>query len=126
MKEICDRKPIMAPKKKTLKKHPASTEKPEKVFSQDALFLAVVLALAAGFRLFLSRYQFAVANDEVNYLKLAATAAEGGITGALHPFWAPFYPLATALFSKVGIWLFIISIKISQASSCCGPLLVRA
>jgi len=29
-------------------------------------------------------------------------------------------------FPKVGIWLFTISMKISHASSCCGPLFVRA
>jgi len=69
-------------------------------FSEHRLLWALT-ALALIFRLFLMRYRFAVAFDEANYLKLAATAVQHGPAAALHPFWTPLLPWLTAIFGGV-------------------------
>ncbi|MCK5146680.1 glycosyltransferase family 39 protein [bacterium] len=58
-------------------------------------------ALALIYRIFLMRYRFAAAFDEVNYLKLAASMVEHGPAAAFHAFWTPFLPWMTAIFSSV-------------------------
>lgn len=68
--------------------------------SEHALLWGLVV-LALLFRLFLMRYRFAAAFDEVNYLKLAMSAAAQGPQAALHAFWTPLLPWFTALLGKL-------------------------
>lgn len=43
-------------------------------------------------RLFLVKYRFVVAFDEVNYLKLGVSGYLDGLSAVLHPYWSPLLP----------------------------------
>ncbi len=67
----------------------------------DLFFILAVVLLSFGFGIFLLRYRFAVSNDEVNYLKLGASAASYGFSQIWHTYWSPLYPLLIGLFSRI-------------------------
>jgi len=59
---------------------------------------AVVLGLV--FRLLLWKAcRFMISYDEANYLRLAGYAMQTDLSGILHPYWSPFYPLMVWCFS---------------------------
>ena len=68
---------------------------------RPALFLMIVFIAGLLFRLWLSRYRFAVGFDEVNYLKLGVSASLYGLSEVLHPYWSPFFPTLIALFASL-------------------------
>ncbi len=60
-----------------------------------------VMGLALGFRLWLLRFRYAAAFDEINYLKLAAGAAQSGPGAAFHTFWPPLWPWVVSLAGRM-------------------------
>ena len=68
---------------------------------RDWLYLGLILLGAFLFRFMFLTKAYAIGFDEVNYLKLAASARINGLTHALHAYWSPFYPIAVAMFSLV-------------------------
>jgi len=66
-----------------------------------AIQLTGILIIGLLFRLFLLRYQFAIAFDEVHYLKLAAAGRDFGLFHVLHVFWSPFYSIVVSLVYRV-------------------------
>ncbi len=63
--------------------------------------MGLLMALAAGLRLFLLQFEYAAGWDEINYLKLGASGALYGWGHVLHPYWSPLYPFSIALMAKV-------------------------
>jgi len=55
------------------------------------LFLAAMLL-----RLLLLRFRFAVSFDESHYLRLAGSFFSQGLSGLLHPYWPPLFPMLIA------------------------------
>ncbi|MFQ5649583.1 MAG: ArnT family glycosyltransferase [bacterium] len=68
----------------------------DRIKPAPALWLLGVTGLAL--RLFFLRYRFAVAFDEVNYLKLGVSGALHGWSGILHTYWSPLLPAFIKLF----------------------------
>jgi len=60
--------------------------------------LALLLILGLVYRLFLLRYRFAVAFDEVNYVKLGVSGHLKGLSAVLHTYWSPLLPTLIAFF----------------------------
>lgn len=63
--------------------------------------ILVFFLIAFLFRFVLTKSQFVVSFDEVNYLKLAADGALHGFNHVFHTYWSPFYPLVVSLFLKM-------------------------
>lgn len=61
-------------------------------------YLTLLVVLGFGFRMSLIGYRFAVAFDEVNYLKLGVSAYLHGLGEALHTYWSPLLPVCISLF----------------------------
>jgi 4-amino-4-deoxy-L-arabinose transferase-like glycosyltransferase len=61
---------------------------------------ALWLLIGAGLmlRVFFSQYRFAVAFDEVNYLKLGVSGYLGTLSNVLHTYWSPLLPSLISLF----------------------------
>ncbi len=66
---------------------------------QEWFLLIFIIAGALIFRLILSTKSFAIGFDEVNYLKLAASAHLNGVNHVFHTYWSPFYSIVVALFA---------------------------
>jgi len=60
--------------------------------------LTITVAGAFLFRLLLMRYRFAVAFDEVNYLKLGVSGYLNGLSDVLHTYWSPLLPALISFF----------------------------
>jgi len=62
--------------------------------------LALIILIVAGLalRLFFLRYRFAVAYDEVNYVKLGVSGYLNGFSDILHTYWSPLLPACIAFF----------------------------
>ena len=54
--------------------------------------LPIIAAVGLLLRLFFMRYRFAVAFDEVNYLKLGVSGYLNGLGDILHTYWSPLLP----------------------------------
>ncbi|MFQ5639593.1 MAG: ArnT family glycosyltransferase [bacterium] len=74
--------------------------KPENVFPKlnARTVLIILFALAFVFRLFLVKYRFAIAFDEVNYLKLGVSGYLTGFSAVLHTYWSPLLPALISIF----------------------------
>lgn len=60
--------------------------------------LWLLFAVALALRLFFLQYRFAVAFDEVNYLKLGVSGHLNGWSDLLHTYWSPMLPACIKLF----------------------------
>jgi 4-amino-4-deoxy-L-arabinose transferase-like glycosyltransferase len=65
---------------------------------QPKTVLALLLIFGFVFRLFLLRYRFAIAFDEVNYIKLGVSGHLKGLSAVLHTYWSPLLPTLIAFF----------------------------
>ncbi|MBN2417627.1 glycosyltransferase family 39 protein [bacterium] len=74
---------------------------PGRVLSQEPVQLVLVFTGGLLLRLFMITKQYAAAFDEVHYLQLAATGLTQGLSGILHVFWTPLYPLLISLLARV-------------------------
>ncbi len=62
----------------------------------------IVLAIAGlALRIFFLRYRYAVAFDEVNYLKLGVNGSLHGLSEVLHTYWSPLLPTFILFFSSL-------------------------
>ncbi|MBN1155407.1 glycosyltransferase family 39 protein [candidate division KSB1 bacterium] len=68
---------------------------------KDWLYLGLIIVGALLFRLIFLTRAYSIGFDEVNYLKLAASARLNGLNHAFHAYWSPLYPIAVALFSLI-------------------------
>ncbi len=62
--------------------------------------LAIIAIAGLALRLFFLRYRFAVAFDEVNYLKLGVSGYLNGLGDILHTYWSPLLPGLIAFSSQ--------------------------
>jgi len=69
--------------------------------NRDWMALGAIVFGALAFRLIFMSKMYAIGFDEVNYLKLAASANLHGLNHALHAYWSPFFPIVVALFSYI-------------------------
>lgn len=81
-----------------VKKYSSKTNLVEKIKPAPALIIIMILGLAL--RLFFVRYRFAVAFDEVNYLKLGVSGHLHGLADVLHTYWSPLLPTLISFFCK--------------------------
>ncbi|NIR51214.1 hypothetical protein GWO43_21625 [candidate division KSB1 bacterium] len=59
--------------------------------------LITIMAVGLGLRLFFMKYRFAVAFDEVNYLKLGVSGYLNGLSDVLHTYWSPLLPTVISI-----------------------------
>ncbi len=63
--------------------------------------LPLVVLAAFALRFWLMHYRFAVAFDEVNYLKLGVSGHLRGLSAVLHTYWSPLLPALVSLSSAI-------------------------
>jgi 4-amino-4-deoxy-L-arabinose transferase-like glycosyltransferase len=61
-------------------------------------FIIGIILGGFAFRLFLVRYRFAAAFDEVNYLKLGISGSLNGLSDVFHTYWSPLLPMFISIF----------------------------
>lgn len=82
-----------------IKKYSPKSNIVEKIKPAPALIIFMIFALAL--RLFFVRYRFAVAFDEVNYLKLGVSGHLHSLSEVLHTYWSPLLPTLIAFFCNL-------------------------
>jgi len=78
--------------------NPQTKKSPQPVQLSTTKIFAALLLTAFVFRLLLLKFRFAVAFDEVNYLKLGISGHLNGMVETLHTYWSPFLPWLISLF----------------------------
>ena len=61
----------------------------------------VILVIAFLFRVFLLRFQYAIAFDEAHYLRMAASFSQGAWKDLFHIFWSPGYSFFAGILMRV-------------------------